>query len=534
MGRWHDEGGRRLGPEPRRHRAEPGHGPRGSVRNLDLLVCVDMFENETAACDRKPTGVTYLIPACAHVEKAGSATNSGRTLQWRYQATNPAGNSKADLELLLRFAKALDAAGAFSHIQAVWDHFGITYRHLGLRASCTARRTAAASVGATATLSRHRRDGRTASTANHRTTHGRRHRLRVGRRDSSTARCSVRRQRDRRHHLDLHRGLQRRRDMDDGQQGRRSEPMGRCTNRAKSRDNTDDSGNASPITAGATRGSSTVACSTTTPRSLGDVADFFMGPDSCVASLREHGERRGRCSTTRAGTARSTRWPTSRTRCFGSRTPASPHFAGTPSRSPAASRPTPSPTRSPRRPAGDDVGYATPRARRAVGPRHVARCTRASAGRRRRHRRSFPLVLTTIRCVEHFQGGPITRNNSWNVELEPEPWIEINSVDARNVRHQGRRLGQDRDRPHGRFTNDASTPTATTPALRTARASGPASAPASQANQRVGPGVVAIPWHWGDRGLSTGSRANDLCIDAGDANTAIPEYKACLCRIEKM
>jgi anaerobic selenocysteine-containing dehydrogenase len=53
-------------------------------------------------------------------------------------------------------------------------------------------------------------------------------------------------------------------------------------------------------------------------------------------------------------------------------------------------------------------------------------------------------------------------------------------------------------------------------------------------NQRVGRGVVAIPWHWGDRGLSTGSRANDLTIDAGDANTYIPEYKACLCKIEKM
>ncbi len=53
-------------------------------------------------------------------------------------------------------------------------------------------------------------------------------------------------------------------------------------------------------------------------------------------------------------------------------------------------------------------------------------------------------------------------------------------------------------------------------------------------NQRVAAGVVAIPWHWGDVGLSTGSRANDLCIDAGDCNTTIPESKACLCRIEKM
>jgi anaerobic selenocysteine-containing dehydrogenase len=53
-------------------------------------------------------------------------------------------------------------------------------------------------------------------------------------------------------------------------------------------------------------------------------------------------------------------------------------------------------------------------------------------------------------------------------------------------------------------------------------------------NQRVARGVVAIPWHWGDKGLATGSRANDLCIDAWDANTWIPEYKACLCRIVRL
>ena len=56
----------------------------------------------------------------------------------------------------------------------------------------------------------------------------------------------------------------------------------------------------------------------------------------------------------------------------------------------------------------------------------------------------------------------------------------------------------------------------------------------TQGNQRVAPGTVAIPWHWGDRGLGVGSRANDLCIDSWDANTKIPEYKACLCKIQKV
>ncbi|MEI8082761.1 MAG: molybdopterin-dependent oxidoreductase, partial [Actinomycetes bacterium] len=107
---------------------EPNQGAiRAGLENLDLLVVVDMFANETASCSRKAGSTTYLIPTAAHTEKAGSATNSGRTLQWRYQAAAPAGNSKDDNELLLRFAKALDdnvtGGSAFSHIYAVWTAY---------------------------------------------------------------------------------------------------------------------------------------------------------------------------------------------------------------------------------------------------------------------------------------------------------------------------------------------------------------------------------------------------------------------------
>jgi formate dehydrogenase major subunit len=147
-------------------------------------------------------------------------------------------------------------------------------------------------------------------------------------------------------------------------------------------------------------------------------------------------------------------------------------------------------------------------------------------------RAGFPFILTTIRCVEHFQGGPITRNNQWNVELEPEPWIEINSVDARA---RGIKDGDYVNVITARGNSKASQE-----ALTTGAAAGWAKGFVArvgtglQSNQRVGVGVVAIPWHWGDRGLSTGSRANDLCIDAMDANTTIPESKACLCQIEKI
>ncbi|MEI8081691.1 MAG: molybdopterin dinucleotide binding domain-containing protein, partial [Actinomycetes bacterium] len=141
---------------------------------------------------------------------------------------------------------------------------------------------------------------------------------------------------------------------------------------------------------------------------------------------------------------------------------------------------------------------------------------------------AFPLALTTVRCVEHFQGGPITRNNWWNVELEPEPWIEINSADARTY-------GINNDDMvrvvTARMVNDAGATVIPASYGSGFRARVGVGLPV---NQKTAAGVVAIPWHWGEKGLSTGSRANDLTIDAGDANSVIPEYKACLCRIEKI
>jgi formate dehydrogenase major subunit len=46
--------------------------------------------------------------------------------------------------------------------------------------------------------------------------------------------------------------------------------------------------------------------------------------------------------------------------------------------------------------------------------------------------------------------------------------------------------------------------------------------------------VVGLPWHWGYKGLKTGSSANLLTPSVGDANTAIPETKAFLCKVEKV
>jgi anaerobic selenocysteine-containing dehydrogenase len=146
--------------------------------------------------------------------------------------------------------------------------------------------------------------------------------------------------------------------------------------------------------------------------------------------------------------------------------------------------------------------------------------------------KQYPLVLTTIRCVEHFQGGPITRNNSWNLEAEPVPWIEINSIDARLA--DPPILDGDWVNVTTARSNSTTDQEAITNKTDWAKGFKARVGVGLQGNQRVGQGVVAIPWHWGDQGLGTGSRANDLCIDSYDANTYIPEYKACLCNIKKI
>ncbi|MFA5881840.1 MAG: molybdopterin dinucleotide binding domain-containing protein, partial [Eubacteriales bacterium] len=45
--------------------------------------------------------------------------------------------------------------------------------------------------------------------------------------------------------------------------------------------------------------------------------------------------------------------------------------------------------------------------------------------------------------------------------------------------------------------------------------------------------VIALPWHFGFKGLATGDSANTLTCHVGDANTLIPEYKAFLCKVLK-
>jgi formate dehydrogenase major subunit len=87
---------------------------RAALDQLEWLVVADLFEHETAQHWMRP-GVdpskiqteVFLLPAAASVETEGSIVNSGRWMQWRYQAVAPPGDAIADLDILDGLVRAL-------------------------------------------------------------------------------------------------------------------------------------------------------------------------------------------------------------------------------------------------------------------------------------------------------------------------------------------------------------------------------------------------------------------------------------------
>jgi len=502
---------------------------RDALKKLDLLVVQDIFETETAAVVRKDGAPTYLIPAGAHVEQAGAATNSGRVLQWRYQATLPSGNSKTDLELLLRLAKKLDDKGAFSHIENKWTTAkasgGLGWTKGATFAASADGATPGTFVsvydslfgrqyGWTPSASATTDDFKNATEAGYVHEGGIKTGALVG--AEYVAEKAYRQMTTPVSNAGggtiwiYHEAYQ---------PALGTSRLGSLysawtvANRAKSRSKEDPYG----VYGFHKWGYSWLvnrrvlynnnAAADVNGEVPGDQPDGFQGPDrvsrifsTLSTDLMDYANNNYRKHHNLKDLP-----------SVGGST--APHVLS--GRFP-----------------GHTEAYETPRpALAAIWGKNGSTGTSADlmfydglspVG----SVADYPLTLTTIRCVEHFQGGPITRNNWWNVEAEPEPWIELNSVDAR--------LYNIKDGDHVKII------TARTAALANQKLEPFGQGFVArvgvglQGNQRVGPGVVAIPWHWGDKGLSTGSRANDLTVDAFDANTQIPEFKVCLCKIEKM
>ena len=128
----------------------------------------------------------------------------------------------------------------------------------------------------------------------------------------------------------------------------------------------------------------------------------------------------------------------------------------------------------------------------------------------------FPIVCSTYRVSEHWQGGQMTRNNPWLVEMQPEPFCEMSEeLAAEKGIEKGDRVIVESAR------GEVNVVAVVTKRFKPFRMNG------NTVHQ------VGVIWHWGYTGLSTGDSANVLTPHVGDANTMIPEYKAFLVNVRK-
>ena len=129
---------------------------------------------------------------------------------------------------------------------------------------------------------------------------------------------------------------------------------------------------------------------------------------------------------------------------------------------------------------------------------------------------NFPIVATTYRVSEHWQAGAMTRNLKWLGELMPDVFVELSPELAEE---KGIKNGE---RIHVKTARGILGGTAiVTKRFRPFHLNG-------KIVHQIG-----VPWHWGYVGSACGCSANILTPHVGDANTMIPEFKAFLCEIEK-
>jgi formate dehydrogenase major subunit len=128
----------------------------------------------------------------------------------------------------------------------------------------------------------------------------------------------------------------------------------------------------------------------------------------------------------------------------------------------------------------------------------------------------YPIVCSTYRVCEHWQGGQMTRNMPWLIEMMPEPFVEISEE-----------LATEKGIVNGEKVIVESTRGQVYLVAIVTKRFKPFQMNGKKVHQ------VGIPWHWGFTGLSTGDSANSLTPHVGDANTMIPEYKAFLVNVRK-
>jgi formate dehydrogenase major subunit len=126
----------------------------------------------------------------------------------------------------------------------------------------------------------------------------------------------------------------------------------------------------------------------------------------------------------------------------------------------------------------------------------------------------FPYVATTYRLTEHHTAGGMSRTVPYLSELQPQMFVEVHPE-----------LARERGLEHGGWATVVTARSAIEARVMVTDRVRPVRVAGRVCHQ------VGLPYHWGQRGLTTGGAANDLAHMALDPNVHIQEVKGFTCDI---
>jgi formate dehydrogenase major subunit len=126
----------------------------------------------------------------------------------------------------------------------------------------------------------------------------------------------------------------------------------------------------------------------------------------------------------------------------------------------------------------------------------------------------YPYVVTTYRLTEHHTAGGMTRFTPYLAELQPQMFVEVHPD-----------LAKERGLEHGGWATIVTARSAIEARVMVTDRMAPVAIDGKVHHQ------VGLPYHWGQRGLTTGGAANDLSHMVLDPNEHIQEVKAFTCDI---
>jgi formate dehydrogenase major subunit len=126
----------------------------------------------------------------------------------------------------------------------------------------------------------------------------------------------------------------------------------------------------------------------------------------------------------------------------------------------------------------------------------------------------FPYVVTTYRLTEHHTAGGMSRTVPFLSELQPQMFVEVHPD-----------LARERGLEHGGWATVVTARSAIEARVMVTERIRPVRIQGRICHQ------VGLPYHWGQRGLTTGGAANDLTHMSLDPNVHIQEVKGFTCDI---